>query len=141
MSGVELNGMDLTSLPKLVFAFREGAGDDFAAVKNLDNLIRPAGGLWTSERTLTGSVWTDFLEAPDEVGLPSVYVGKYTGYCLAWLGQRRPTPGCSPIGAPRACETGSPTPRRGSRDPMLVSATVGLASSVRRATQSLITPL
>lgn len=80
MSGVELNEMDLTSLPPLVFAFREGSSDGFTKVANLDSLIRPEGGLWTSPRTSTGSVWTDFLEAPDEVGLPSVYAGKYTGF-------------------------------------------------------------
>ncbi|MFC1443579.1 hypothetical protein ABUW04_35615 [Streptacidiphilus sp. N1-10] len=77
---MELNGMDLTSLPPLVFAFREGASDGFAKVANLETLIRPEGGLWTSPRSPTGSAWTDFLEAPDEVGLPSVHAGKYTGF-------------------------------------------------------------
>jgi hypothetical protein len=78
MSGVELNAMDLTSLPPLVFATEDGKTGGFDKVTNLDGLIRPAGGLWTSPRTPTGSAWTDFLETPDEVGLVSVLADKYT---------------------------------------------------------------
>lgn len=89
--------MDLTPmapelLPPIAYASAEGVPppypDNFEAVRNLENLVRPDHGLWCSPVTdwstdgaPTRTAWTDWCATPDKVtGRPSVHYGKYTKF-------------------------------------------------------------
>ncbi|MEX5709114.1 hypothetical protein AB1484_12585 [Parafrankia sp. FMc6] len=82
---MELTPMDPNLLPPIAHASAEDVPlphpSTFKAVRNQDNLTRPAHGLWcspittwSSEGAPTGTAWTDWTATPDDVtGQPSQY--------------------------------------------------------------------